>query len=100
MFPLLNLYSHVSGRVRIKSGRAFIKCNNAGVRIVESQCDKTVGEWLDENEYCVDGLVHDHVLGPDLAFSPLVFVKFTYFKCGGLCGTELGSYPWRCIFSF
>ncbi|WJX34941.1 hypothetical protein P8452_22998 [Trifolium repens] len=85
MFPLLDLYSHVSGRVRIsESGRAFIKCNDAGVRIVESQCDKTVGEWLDENEYCVDGLVHDHVLGPDLAFSPLVFVKFTYFKCGGL----------------
>jgi hypothetical protein len=53
----------------------LIKCNDAGVRIVESQCDKTVGEWLDENEYCVDGLVHDHVLGPDLAFSPLVFVK-------------------------
>jgi hypothetical protein len=76
MFPLLDLYSHVSGRVRIsESGRAFIKCNDAGVRIVEAQCDKTVGEWLDENEYCVDGLVHDHVLGPDLAFSPLVFVK-------------------------
>ncbi|CAJ2641146.1 unnamed protein product [Trifolium pratense] len=85
MFPLLDLYSHVSGRVRVsESGRAFIKCNDAGVRIVESHCDKTVGEWLDENEYSLDGLVHDHVLGPDLAFSPLVFVKFTYFKCGGL----------------
>jgi hypothetical protein len=86
MFPLLDSYLHVSGRVRkSETGRAFIKCNDAGVRIVESECHKTVGEWLDENEYCVDGLVHDdHVLGPDLAFSPLVFVKFTYFKCGGL----------------
>ncbi|PNX81219.1 omega-hydroxypalmitate O-feruloyl transferase-like protein, partial [Trifolium pratense] len=55
-------------RVRVsESGRAFIKCNDAGVRIVESHCDKTVGEWLDENEYSLDGLVHDHVLGPDLA---------------------------------
>jgi hypothetical protein len=30
---------------------------------------------LDENELSIDGLVHDHVLGPDLSFSPLVFVK-------------------------
>lgn len=85
MFPLLDLYSHVAGRVRIaESGRPFIKCNDAGVRIAESHCDKTLREWLDENEYSVDELVHDHVLGPDLAFSPLVFVKFTCFKCGGL----------------
>ncbi|KAK2449276.1 protein ECERIFERUM [Trifolium repens] len=85
MFPLLDLYSHVSGRVRIaESGRPFIKCNDAGVRIAEAHCDKTLHEWLDENELSIDGLVHDHVLGPDLSFSPLVFVKFTFFKCGGL----------------
>lgn len=85
MFPLLDSYSHVSGRVRIsESGRPFIKCNDAGVRIEESHCEKTLREWLDEKEYSVDELVYDHVLGPDLAFSPLVFVKFTFFKCGGL----------------
>ncbi|XP_027354074.1 protein ECERIFERUM 2-like [Abrus precatorius] len=85
MFLLLDPYSHVSGRIRrSESGRPFIKCNDAGVRIAESHCDKTLQEWFDENGYCVDGLVHDHVLGPDLGFSPLVFVKFTWFKCGGL----------------
>jgi len=76
MFPLLDSYSHVSGRVRIsESGRPFIKCNDAGVRIAELHCEKTLHEWLDEKEYSIDELVHDHVLGPDLAFSPLVFVK-------------------------
>ncbi|CAK8568172.1 unnamed protein product [Lathyrus sativus] len=85
MFPLLDSCSHVSGRIRIsESGRPFIKCNDAGVRVAEWRCEKTLREWMDEKEYSVDGLVHDHVLGPDLAFSPLVFVKFTYFKCGGL----------------
>ncbi|TKY74431.1 hypothetical protein E2542_SST03192 [Spatholobus suberectus] len=85
MFLLLDLYSHVSGRIRrSESGRPFIKCNDAGVRIAESHCDRTLQEWFHENGNSVDGLVHDHVLGPALAFSPLVFVKFTWFKCGGL----------------
>ncbi|CAL5204580.1 unnamed protein product [Lathyrus oleraceus] len=85
MFPMLDSCSHVSGRVRIsESGRPFIKCNDAGVRIEESRCQKTLREWMDEKEYSIDELVHDHVLGPDLAFSPLIFIKFTYFKCGGL----------------
>ncbi|CAJ2637786.1 unnamed protein product [Trifolium pratense] len=85
MFPLLDLYSHVSGRVRLaESGRPFIKINDAGVRVAEAYCDKTLHEWLDENEFSIDGLVHDHVLGPDVAFSPLVFIKFQSFKCGGL----------------
>lgn len=85
MFPLLDPYSHVSGRIRrSETGRPFIKCNDAGVRIAESHCDRTLQEWFCENGNAVHGLVHDHVLGPDLAFSPLVFVKFTWFKCGGL----------------
>ncbi|KAJ1428333.1 Transferase [Sesbania bispinosa] len=76
MFPLLDPYFHVSSQIRrSESGRPYIKCNDAGVRIAESHCDRTLGEWLDENGYSAEGLVHDHVLGPDLAFSPLVFVK-------------------------
>lgn len=77
MFPLLDPYYHVSGRVRrSESGRPFVKCNDAGVRIAESHCDRTLEEWFRENgNGAVEGLVHDHVLGPDLAFSPLVFVK-------------------------
>ncbi|OIW04317.1 hypothetical protein TanjilG_32509 [Lupinus angustifolius] len=86
MFPLLDLYTKISGRIRrSESGRPFIKCNDAGVRIVESHFDMTLKEWLRQNGFGVEGVVHDHVLGPDLGFSPLVFVKFTWFKCGGLC---------------
>ncbi|KAL1349576.1 hypothetical protein HN51_026097 [Arachis hypogaea] len=87
MFPLLDPYSHISGRIRRSesSGRPFIKCNDAGVRIVESHCDKTLEEWFNQKGYSIHELVHDHVLGPDLAFSPLLFLKFTWFKCGGLC---------------
>ncbi|KAF7830022.1 protein ECERIFERUM 2 [Senna tora] len=85
MFPLLDRYSHVSGRIRrSENGRPFIKCNDAGVRIAESHCELPLDEWVAGNGYSMDGLVHDHVLGPDLGFSPLVFVKFTSFRCGGL----------------
>jgi len=76
IYALLDSCSHVSGRIRIlESERPFIKCNDAGVRVAETQCHKTLREWFDEKEYTVEGLVPDHVLGPDLAFSPLVFVK-------------------------
>lgn len=76
MFPLLDPYSHASGRIRrSESGRPFIKCNDAGVRIAESNYDGTIGDWIAGSRYSIDGLVHDHVLGPDLGFSPLVFVK-------------------------
>lgn len=76
MFPLLDAYSHVSGRVRRSdSGRPFIKCNDAGVRVSESYCDKTLDEWISDVGCSIDGLAHDHVLGPDLGFSPLVFVQ-------------------------
>ena len=76
MFQLLDPYSHLSGRIRrSEAGRPFIKCNDAGVRIAESHCDKTLEEWFNQKGYSIDDLVHDHVLGPDLAFSPLVFVK-------------------------
>ncbi|XP_054795457.1 protein ECERIFERUM 2 [Prosopis cineraria] len=85
MFHLLDTYSHVSGRIRRSdSGRPFIKCNDAGVRVAESYCDKTLAEWIADAGYSIDGLVQDHVLGPDLGFSPLVFIQFTRFQCGGL----------------
>lgn len=86
MFPLLDQAPKLSGRIRVdESGRPFIKCNDAGVRIAESHRDQTLEEWLGIHGCSLeDGVVHDHVLGPDLGFSPLVFVKFTWFKCGGL----------------
>lgn len=89
MFPWLALYPTTSGRIRrSETGRPLIKCNDGGVRIVEVDCGHTMEEWLSMNDHqhSLDSfLVHDQVLGPDLGFSPLVFVQFTWFKCGGLC---------------
>ncbi|KAK2659927.1 hypothetical protein Ddye_006460 [Dipteronia dyeriana] len=88
MFQLLELYYTTSGRIRRSDddgGRPFIKCNDGGVRIVEAFCDMTVDEWLAVKEDSRDDcLVYNHVLGPDLAFSPLVYVQFTCFKSGGM----------------
>lgn len=89
MFPWLSLDHTVAGRIRrSESGRPFIKCNDSGVRIVEANCDQTVDEWVGMNDHLDsvfnDGLVFDGVLGPDLAFSPMVFIQITWFKCGGV----------------
>ncbi|CAI0405863.1 unnamed protein product [Linum tenue] len=104
MFPWLQLYHPAAGRIRRgtksggegrgEEGRPFIKCNDGGVRIVEAYCpDWTVEEWLrlptaeedrDGGFRDDDWLAFDQVLGPDLGFSPLVYVQFTWFKCGGL----------------
>ncbi|TXG52665.1 hypothetical protein EZV62_021834 [Acer yangbiense] len=88
MFQLLELYYTASGRIRRSDddgGRPFIKCNDGGVRIVEAFCDMTVDEWLAVKEDSRDDcLVYNQVLGPDLAFSPLVYVQFTCFKSGGM----------------
>ncbi|OMO50774.1 Transferase [Corchorus capsularis] len=88
MFRLLELYFTASGRIRRSSetGRPFIKCNDGGVRIVEAQCENlTIDEWLATSFHSLDHLLaHDQVLGPDLGFSPLVFLQFTWFKCGGI----------------
>ncbi|KAL6180118.1 hypothetical protein ACLB2K_046786 [Fragaria x ananassa] len=89
MFQLLQLYFAVSGRIRRSgTGRPFIKCNDSGVRTVEARCDDTIDEWLTravEDDSVFDGLAYNQALGdPDLGFSPLVFVQFTWFKCGGM----------------
>ncbi|KAF3962415.1 hypothetical protein ACB098_12G077900 [Castanea mollissima] len=87
MFPLLDLYFMASGRVRrSETGRPFIKCNDSGVRIVEAKSDKTIDEALAMEDHSFhDGLAYHQALGPDLSFSPLVFIQFTWFKCGGMC---------------
>ncbi|KAG6644457.1 protein ECERIFERUM 2-like [Carya illinoinensis] len=86
MFQCLDHYFTVSGRVRrSETGRPFIKCNDSGVRIVEADCDTSIEEFLAMKYHCFHGsLVYNQVLGPDLAFSPLVIIQFTRFKCGGM----------------
>lgn len=80
MFSLLSAYNHVSGRMRGGEGeRPYIKCNDCGVRIVEARSSRTVAEVIrmDDDQSVFDGLVYKMVLGPDLAFSPLVVLQVT-----------------------
>ncbi|OVA01849.1 Transferase [Macleaya cordata] len=86
MFKWLEICYVTSGRIRkSETGRPFIKCNDSGVRIIEARCDKTLDEWLEMKDYSLHNrLVFNQVLGPELAYSPLVHIQFTWFKCGGL----------------
>ncbi|KAL0308101.1 UNVERIFIED_CONTAM: protein ECERIFERUM 2 [Sesamum angustifolium] len=90
MFHWLQPYYSICGRIRRHDGggRPFIKCNDSGVRIVEAKCAKTVDEWVET----VNGGDHHRLLvykqpvvADDFGFTPLVFLQFTVFKCGGMC---------------
>ncbi|CAA7042483.1 unnamed protein product [Microthlaspi erraticum] len=85
-FTVLNEIPWVNGRFkRHDSGRPYIKCNDSGTRFVESHCDLTVEEWLRVTDRSVDeSLVYHQPVGPDLAFSPLIYIQMTRFSCGGL----------------
>lgn len=94
MFGWLIHFFNLCGRIRTSEdgdegqlGRPFIKLNDGGIRIVEARCSKGLEEWLAMEECCSlsdELLVHGHALGPDLFFTPLVFLQFTWFKCGGV----------------
>ncbi|CAO2209795.1 unnamed protein product [Urochloa humidicola] len=95
MFPWLDMYFPVSGRLRRRqaadgaavAGRPYLRCNDCGVRIVEAACDATVDEWLEaeaERGGTSKALAYDKVIGPELFFSPLLYVQITSFKCGGM----------------
>lgn len=84
MFPLLQSYYHVSGRIRMPENDPsapaipYIRCNDSGTRIVEANVKEfTVEKWLNLDDRSIDHrfLVYDHVLGPDLIFSSLVFLQ-------------------------
>ncbi|XP_025822068.1 protein ECERIFERUM 26-like [Panicum hallii] len=92
MFPWLDMYFPVSGRLRRRDGEAapgrpYVRCNDCGVRIVEAAVDATVEEWLEqeaERGGLCKPLAYDKVIGPELFFSPLLYVQITSFKCGGM----------------
>ncbi|KAJ0235761.1 Protein ECERIFERUM 26-like [Hirschfeldia incana] len=85
-FPVFNQIPWITGRLsRHDSGRPFIKCNDCGTRFVESHCDLTVEEWLRVPDRSIDeSLVYHQPVGPELAYSPLIYIQMTRFKCGGL----------------
>ncbi|KAK8969333.1 Rosmarinate synthase [Platanthera guangdongensis] len=86
MFPLLDIYYPAAGRIRRDdAGRPRVRCNDGGVRIVEAILEWTVEEWLRRKEVNSHRrLVPEMVVGPDIHFSPTVFIQFTRFKCGGM----------------
>ncbi|KAG8369612.1 hypothetical protein BUALT_Bualt14G0031800 [Buddleja alternifolia] len=85
IFLWLNQIPIICGRFRRnESGRAYIKCNDCGVRFIEAKCDKTLDEWLDMKDATLEKLfIPNQFIGPELGFSPLVFIQITKFKCGG-----------------
>ncbi|TYI84332.1 hypothetical protein E1A91_D05G356500v1 [Gossypium mustelinum] len=87
MFYLLNDYYITCGRIKRSesSGRPYIKCNDCGIRFVEGVCDETVDEWLETDDDSKRNLlVYHRAMGPELSFSPLVYLQVTQFKCGGI----------------
>lgn len=77
MFDWLDQYPVTCGRFRRhESGRAYIKCNDCGVRFIEARCDKTLDEWLEMADATLENLLSSHqVIGPELSFSPLVYIQ-------------------------
>ncbi|KAK4266620.1 hypothetical protein QN277_027512 [Acacia crassicarpa] len=86
MFSCLNHYYIICGRFRrSESGRPYIKCNDCGARFIEGKCNKTLHEWLHMKNWPLHKLLVSHqVIGPELSFSPPVFLQVTHFTCGGL----------------
>ncbi|KFK39684.1 hypothetical protein AALP_AA3G275800 [Arabis alpina] len=85
-FPVFDQYPWTTGRfARHDSRRPYIKCNDCGTRFVESHCNLTVDEWLLLPDRSIDeSLVYHKPIGPELIFSPLIYIQMTRFKCGGL----------------
>lgn len=80
LFALLERYFPAGGRIRrSESGRPFIKCNDGGVRLVEANYDNSMAEWLETENVDHHSLAYDQVLGPDLGFSPLIFIQVTLY---------------------
>nr|VDD10711.1 unnamed protein product [Brassica oleracea] len=86
IFKLFDQIAWTTGRLwRRDSGRPYIKCNDCGARFVEGKCNFTVEEWLSKPDRSVDEfLVYHQPVGPELPFSPLIYVQMTRFKCRGL----------------
>ncbi|GFP80692.1 protein eceriferum 26 [Phtheirospermum japonicum] len=89
MFMWLNQHPMSCGRFRrSESGRPYIKCNDCGVRFIEANCVHTLDDWL---QIIKDGTTLQHetllcsnqCIGPELSFSPLIYIQLTKFKCGG-----------------
>ncbi|KAI3882002.1 hypothetical protein MKX03_014571 [Papaver bracteatum] len=86
VFSSFSVYCGRFRRSDESSRRPYIKCNDAGVRMIEAKCKYTIDECLGMKDCALHKLlVYNQVLGtPDLAISPPVLIQFTWFKCGGM----------------
>ncbi|KAF5193426.1 Eceriferum 26-like [Thalictrum thalictroides] len=87
MFYWLDLHYISCSRFRRSetTGRPFLRCNDCGVRIIESKCKMNMDDFLQLKDCSLQNrLVYNQVLGPELTFSPLAMIQLTWFKCGGM----------------
>lgn len=95
MFKWFCQFNVVCGRFRRSenSGRPYIKCNDCGARLMEAECAKTIEEWLelisDEetnngNDSLQNKLIFGLPIGPEIEYSPNIYLQITKFKCGGI----------------
>ncbi|KAL1552481.1 protein ECERIFERUM 26-like [Salvia divinorum] len=82
----LSAYPRASGRlVRTPEGHWTVKCNDAGVRMVEAKVDGTVQEWLhnvDREKELM--LVHWEEIFHKPYFWSTFYAQITEFECGGV----------------
>lgn len=77
MCDWLNYASIPCGRFRrTDSGQPILKCNAAGVRIIEASCYLSLDEWLESKDDSRHKLlVPSNIIGPELSYSPLVMIQ-------------------------
>ena len=77
MCDWLNYASIPCGRFRrTDSGQPILKCNAAGVRIIEASCYLSLDEWLESKDDSRHKLlVPSNIIGPELSYSPLVRIQ-------------------------
>ncbi|GLJ43477.1 hypothetical protein SUGI_0903970 [Cryptomeria japonica] len=85
-FESLMEYSPVAGRLELgPDGREFIRCNDAGVRIVEAFADAQLVDWKDLKDCSLETeLSLSQIEGTQMEILPLVAIQITRFKCGGV----------------
>ncbi|XP_063937764.1 protein ECERIFERUM 26-like [Daucus carota subsp. sativus] len=90
MFRWLCQFYVICGRFRRfseDSGRPYLKCNDCGARLMEAECAKTIEEWLEllsDDDSLEKKLIFGQPIGPQIEYSPNVYLQITKFKCGGI----------------
>ncbi|XP_010533496.1 PREDICTED: shikimate O-hydroxycinnamoyltransferase-like [Tarenaya hassleriana] len=86
---LVHFYPGAGRLGKDENGRVQIECNAKGVTFVVAEADCTLDEMLDIGESGPVSkfrpLIQPVDYSQDISSFPLILVKVTYFKCGGMC---------------